>query len=106
MTETQKTPAGEVVTMEPSAVPAAITPMDMLQIAVEKGADLDQLQKLMDLNDRYEATQARKAFVRAMTAFKAEPPTIVKNRHVKFAQTEYDHATLDQVCSVVGKALA
>lgn len=104
MTETQKKePAGELVEIEPAP---AITPMQMLSIAVERGADLDQLQKLMDLNDRHEATQARKAFVQALAAFKADPPKVVKNRHVKFGNTEYDHATLDQVCDVVGRALA
>lgn len=102
-----KESAGDLVEMEPTNLPApAITPMQMLQIAVEKGADLDQMQKLMDLNDRWEANQARKAFVSALTAFKADPPRITKNKHVKFGGTEYDHATLDQVCDVVGAALA
>lgn len=106
MTEPKtKEPAGELVEIEPANAPA-ITPMQMLSIAVERGADLDQLQKLMDLNDRHEATQARKAFVQALAAFKADPPKVVKNRHVKFGNTEYDHATLDQVCDVVGRALA
>lgn len=111
MTEPKlKEPAGDVVTMETVNAPAPITPMSMLQIAVEKGADLDQLQKLMDLNDRYEASQARKAFVQALAAFKADPPRIVKDKTVSFGEgrgrTEYEHATLAQVCSVVGQALA
>lgn len=110
MSETQKK-TSEVVEMEPANVPApAITPMQMLQMAVEKGADLDQLQKLMDLQDRWEATQARKAFVQAMADFKADPPKIIKDRHVRFdtqkGVTEYDHATIGQVCDAVGKGLA
>lgn len=87
-----------------------ITPMQMLQIAVEQGADLDKLTKLMDLQERWEANQARKAYVVALAAFKANPPKITKDKHVSFRTqkgvTEYDHATLDQVCGVIGKALA
>ena len=93
-----------------TGVVTAITPMDMLQIAVDKGADLDQLTKLMDLQERWEKNEARKAFVVAINAFKADPPRIFKNRHVSFSakggRTEYDHATLDQVCDLVGKALS
>lgn len=87
-----------------------VTPMEMLQIAVERGADMDQLTKLMDLQERWEANQARKAFVEALNAFKADPPKITKNKHVSFRTnkgvTEYDHATLDQVAERVGTALA
>lgn len=88
----------------------AITPMAMLQIAVQQGADLDKLQKLMDLQERWEASEARKAFVSAMSDFKANPPDIVKNKHVSFTtqkgKTEYDHATLDQVSLSIGTALS
>lgn len=88
-----------------------ITPMQMLQIAVEQNADLEKLSKLMDLQERWEANEARKAFVTAMTAFKKTPPEIVKDTHVSFKnragdETEYDHPTLDQVCAVIAPALA
>jgi len=41
-----------------------------------------------------------------MASFKAHPPRIAKNKHVKFGNTEYDHATLDNVCEVLTKALS
>lgn len=89
---------------------AAVTPMDMLNMAVQQGADLDKLSKLMDLQERWETNEARKAFVQALNAFKANPPTLVKNRHVSYqgakGRTEYDHATLDHVSDEIGKALA
>lgn len=83
-----------------------ITPMDMLQIALEKGADLDQMTKLMDLQERWEANEARKAFVTSLNAFKANPPSVTKNKSVGFGKTSYDHATLDHVSGIVGKALS
>lgn len=83
----------------------AITPMQMLQTAVEQGADLDKLTKLMDLQERWEANEARKAFIVAKAAFKAEPLNIRKNKHVGFGQTKYDHATLDNVADALSPAL-
>ena len=63
-----------------SAPPAAVTPAQMLSMAVEQGADLDKLEKLMELQDRWEATQAKKAYVAAMSRFRSDCPTIEKSR--------------------------
>ncbi len=87
----------------------AVTPATMLQTAVEQGADLDKLEQLMGLHERWEANEARKAFVVAMTAFKENPPKITRDRHVNFTTpkgtTDYKHASLDQVSASIGKAL-
>lgn len=83
-----------------------VTPMSMLQMAVQQGADLDKMQKLMDLQERWEANEARKAFVTAMNGFKANPPVLHKNKKVSFNETKYMHATLDQVSGVIGQALS
>jgi ERF superfamily len=88
----------------------AITPMEMLSIAVQQGADLDKLQKLMDLQERWERNEARKAFVAAMAEFKKNPPEITKNKQVSFGRgdnaTSYSHATLDHVTAIVTRALS
>lgn len=84
----------------------AVTPAQMIQTALERGATMETLGKLLDLQERWERNEARKAFVDAFAAFKKSPPDITKNRHVKFGNTEYDHATLDQVSDIVGRALA
>jgi hypothetical protein len=101
-------PESNIIPIDTQNLPA-ITPMRMLEIAVEKGADLDQLQKLMDLQERWEASEARRAYITALTKFKANPPTIVKNKTVSFGGgrgTSYDHATLDQVVCLIAPALA
>lgn len=82
------------------------TPMQLVAMAVQQGADVEKLSKLMDLQERWEKNEARKAFVVAMNAFKASPPEIIKNRHVAFGNTSYDHATLDHVCEQIGNALS
>src|SRR5258708_4635708 len=89
-----------------SLVPMLTTPVELLRIAVSQNADIDKLTKLMDLQERWERNEARKAFVVAMNAFKANPPEILKNKHVKAGQMEYDHATLDNVCKAVTQGLS
>lgn len=107
------TEAAKIITIEqpPSAL-APITPMQMLQLAVEKGADVAQLERLMALQERWEATQARKAYVEAKAAFYREAPEITKNKHVGFTSkrtgddTNYWHATLDHVVETASPVLA
>jgi hypothetical protein len=77
----------ELLDREPATAPqralaATATPADLLRIAVENGADLDRLERLMALQERWEATEARKAYDIAFAAFKAEAVTIIKNRNV------------------------
>ena len=49
-----------------------ITPAYMLQHAVANGADLDRLERLMDLQLRWEAEQAKRAFYAALADFKLD----------------------------------
>ena len=86
----------------------AITPMAMLQMAVSKGADLEQLKQLMDLQERWEKNEARKAYVSAITAFKSNPPRIIKDKAVSFGsgKSAYKHATLDHASEQIGASLA
>lgn len=94
----------------PANVPAA-TPAYLLQLAVQQGADLDRLEKLMGLHERWEANEARKAFVKAMADFKREPLEIFKRKAVGYETKDgewvgYMHAELSDVVAVVVPALA
>ena len=94
---------------QPTAV--AVTPMAMLQLAVEKGASVELLERLMALQERYEANEAKKEFVAAMTQFKEHPLVIEKNKLVDFTgtsgkRTHYRHATLANVCDTIGPVLS
>jgi len=86
-------------------------PLQMLANALARGIDNSQLEKLMDLADRYEKNEARKAYVAAMAAFKLNAPSILKDKHVKYKTRdgdliEYDHASLGAVTSAVVEGLA
>jgi hypothetical protein len=77
------------------------TPADLVAMAVERNFDLDKLTKVMDLQERWQKLEAKKAFDSSMRQLKNEVESIVKNRHVQFGNTSYDHATLDLVNDTV-----
>jgi hypothetical protein len=108
MTPTAKPPAVQQTRAVASTSPA--TPADLVRYAMESGADLDRLERLMDMQIKWEANEARKAYHLAMAQFKKNPPTIIKDKHVSFdtskGRTEYDHATLGEVCEKIVAALA
>lgn len=95
----------------PVQTESAATPMRLMELAIGKGASLEQLERLMALQERWEANEARKAFVKAMAAFKSEPIIVSKDGEVDFTSTKgrthYRHATLanvvDAVVSRMGK---
>ncbi len=95
---------------EQAVLPSTSTPADLLAVAVSQGADLDKLEKLMELQERWEANEARKAYVRAMNEFKAHAPEIVKDREVAYntssGTTAYRHASLHNVTQTIIEALA
>lgn len=76
----------------------------------DSNIDIDKLSKLLDVQERWERNEAKKAYVEAMAAFKASPPTIKKDRHVKFdtqkGKTEYFHASLENVTATINQALS
>ena len=81
---------------QPVVIPAE---KSLLELVIEKGADLQTIETFMDLQDRHEKNEARKAFVVAMAEFKKNPPEIVKDMVVEFdlstgGKTSYKHADL------------
>lgn len=74
-----------------------VTPAQMLQVAVEQNADLDKLEKLMELQERWEANNARKAYVAAMSSFRRDCPPIQKTRKGHNSQYAGLSETVDQI---------
>lgn len=87
------------------------TPVHLLNMAVQQGADIDKLEKLMDLQTRWEQNEARKAYHQAIAEFKTESINIIKNKSVSFdnsngGKTEYKHATLSNILELTVPVLA
>ncbi len=81
-------------------------PASIMELALTKNMDIEHIQKLMDMQKEIDAYQAKKAYVSAMTAFKADPPKIIKDKHVEFNKTKYDHASLANVTETINSKLA
>jgi hypothetical protein len=89
--------------------PAELNPIQLLQMAVQKGVDTEQLKQLMELQREWKAEKARDAFHAAMNAFRSEAIQIVKTKSVTFGSgnaTAYKHATLAGIVEASVPALS
>lgn len=80
--------------------------LSLIEMAVRRGDSLEMVSKLMDLQDRHDAKQAKMAFVQAMSNFKSEHLQIRKNKQVGYehrdggGSTNYAYSTLDNILEV------
>jgi len=63
----------DIAVVEPS-------PMEIIQSIIKAGGDLAMYKDMMALQKEHDAYQAKKAYVKAMAAFKADPPHISKDK--------------------------
>ena len=108
--------AVEIVPQAPVAVqtqtvqpmPASITPMGMIDRALASNASIEMLERLMTLQERHEANEARKAFDLSFAAAKPKFKPIIKNKAVSHGtgKAQYKHETLDAIAEAVGDALS
>ena len=83
-----------------------LNPMAMIGQALSNGAGPEQLKQMMDLQERYEANEAKKAYTVAMNSFKANPPKIYRDKEVQYTGTYYKHASLSNITENICSALA
>lgn len=93
-----------------AALPPSFAANFMLTLQ-ERGAGLEQIEKMMDLLERNERHEAEKAYNEALAAFKAKNIRIMKRKLVDFpgksgGRTSYKHAELDDVVQAVGPELS
>lgn len=86
------------------------SPEQMVEWAIEKGANAEQIGKLWDVFMQWHAHQAKMAYIEAMATFKANPPDIRRTKLVTIAtkggdQIQYRHAELQIASELVGQAL-
>lgn len=87
--------------------PIVATPAMLLQIAVERGQPLEYVEKLMQLQERHEANEARKAYNEAFSAFKAEGIKVIRNVTIKDGPLKgKKHADLFSIVDAATDALS
>lgn len=91
--------------METTTELTPVMPQNLISQAIEKGLDVEALTKLMDLQERWEANQARKAFFQAFTNFQANIPELRKTKEVAFGEVKYHFAPLADITRQISKVL-
>lgn len=103
-------PAQQLAVQGSRELASAPNPAYLIQLAIEQGADIDKLERLMGLQERWEANEAKKQYSEAFAAFKAEAVEIIKRKRVHFTSqkgvTDYKHAELSDVVEAVTPALS
>jgi len=83
--------------------------LTIFQIASQKNYDPAFIKEMMDLGERHEAREAKKAYVQAMANFKKNPPEIIKDKKVSYkaggGTTSYSHASLANVTNKINAGL-
>lgn len=92
-------------------VSAPQSPMAMMMQAKEMGVSLEMLERMWELETKYNEREAKKAFVTAMSEFKTMPLVIFKKKRVGYETKDgdfvgYTHAELSDVTDVVSPAMA
>lgn len=95
------TPTQELVHLPaevPAIVPARGEGEELLRLAIEKGADVGTLERLMAMRRELRAEQAKEAFDRAMSEFQRACPAIIKSEGVTVkGSLRYKFAPLDVI---------
>ncbi len=85
------------------------TAVSVVQLAIQRNLSPEMIEKLMDLQERHQANEAKKAYTEAMALFKADPPVIEKDRTVSYQaggkDVLYHHASLANVTGKINAGL-
>lgn len=83
------------------------SPMGMMMMALNNGATLEQVEKMMDLQERWQKGESKKAFDAAFSAFKAEGIQIFKGKKVSDGPLKgKSYAELHDIVNAVTPALS
>ncbi len=78
-----------VVTEDNKLVIDGASPAAVVQMALSKDLDLDRVEKMLELQEKWEKREAEKAFTKAMTKFKENAPVITKDKENSQYRSHY-----------------
>lgn len=95
--------------LDTTFLPATQTPAQLLALAISKDLDIEKLERLMELQERWEVKQAKSAFYEATTEFQSICPEIKKTKTVNYTtskgKTEYKYAPLPEIIAQIKNPL-
>lgn len=79
------------------------TPDRLMALAIEHGADVEKLERLMSLQERWQAQQSKAAFFDALSHFQAACPDIPQGKVVlnRDGSERYRYAPLDSILKAI-----
>lgn len=94
----------QVITVEKEPQQTALVsqPMRLIEMAISNNADIEKLEKLMALQERWNAQEAKKSFLAAMSSFQRNCPDIMKAKQGH----NYLYAPLSDIVTQIRDALA
>jgi len=76
-------------------------PMRLVEMAISQNADIEKLERLMEMQERWDAKQARRAYLDAFAQFQSIVPTITKRK----AGHNYSYAPLSDIAAQIKDSL-
>ena len=74
-----------------------LLPANLIELALKQNAPIEQLEKLLALQERFEDRQAIKSFLIAKSDFQSRCPILTKSKTVKFNQVNYNYIPLGEI---------
>lgn len=86
------------------------SPQQLISQAIDKSLSIEHLERLMGLQERWQANQARIAFFDAMSQFQNDCPVLEKKKRVNYttrsgSTTDYKYAPLGEIAATIKDAL-
>ncbi len=117
MTEQERTEQAEVFDEaikegeEIQAVGLVLAPTDqgparLLEMAVQQNLDIDKLERLMAMQERWNEQQAKETFYGALSQFQKIVPVLEKRSKVAFGTTKYSFAPLPDIKAGIQDSLS
>lgn len=91
------------------AVTPQATPDRLIELAITNNADIDKLERLMELQERWQAGQAQKAYLQAKAEFQGKVPDLQKKSKVNYKTSKgninYSFIPLGQISKQIAPAM-
>lgn len=90
----------EIISLREAPEPGAL-----IALAIQNNLDIDKLERLMELQERWQKELARRAYLAALAQFQSTIPRLPKNKKVVFetdrGKTEYFYAPLSDIDEII-----
>lgn len=81
------------------------SPHGLISQALAQNVPIETLERLMDLQVKWQANQARMMFLEALNKFQSIVPALTKKKKVAFNQTKYSYTPLSDIVSGIKSSM-